>query len=152
ERGGSGGPVRRVCAGSCRGVRAEDSRRGGDRRSECGLADGGADGQAVEGIGGDAAAVPNGDEPRGSERFDYAGESEVRMTNVTNIKEGARRTGDIAIGRSTDGPVSISPMTLVDTRMLVQANSGGGKSWLLRLLAERAAPATQTIILDPEGE
>jgi uncharacterized protein len=39
---------------------------------------------------------------------------------------------------------------LVDTRLLVQANSGGGKSWLLRLIAERAG--IQTIILDDEGE
>src|SRR5712671_4357915 len=40
--------------------------------------------------------------------------------------------------------------TLVDTRLLIQANSGGGKSWLLRLIAERAG--IQTIVLDPEGE
>jgi len=39
---------------------------------------------------------------------------------------------------------------LVDTRLLIQANSGGGKSWLLRLVAERAG--IQTIVLDPEGE
>lgn len=41
---------------------------------------------------------------------------------------------------------------LVDTRMLISANSGSGKSWLLRLIAERAAGNLQTIILDPEGE
>jgi uncharacterized protein len=40
--------------------------------------------------------------------------------------------------------------TLVDTRLLIQANSGGGKSWLLRLVAERAG--IQTIVLDNEGE
>ena len=40
--------------------------------------------------------------------------------------------------------------TLVDTRLLIQANSGGGKSWLLRLIAERAE--IQTIVLDNEGE
>src|SRR5580698_5530072 len=40
--------------------------------------------------------------------------------------------------------------TLVDTRLLIQANSGGGKSWLLRLIAERAG--IQTIVLDNEGE
>jgi hypothetical protein len=40
--------------------------------------------------------------------------------------------------------------TLVDTRLLIQANSGGGKSWMLRLIAERAG--IQTIILDNEGE
>lgn len=39
---------------------------------------------------------------------------------------------------------------LVDTRLLLQANSGGGKSWLLRLIAERGG--IQTIILDDEGE
>ena len=39
---------------------------------------------------------------------------------------------------------------LVDTRLLIEANSGGGKSWLLRLIAERAG--IQTIVLDPEGE
>jgi uncharacterized protein len=39
---------------------------------------------------------------------------------------------------------------LVDTRLLIQANSGGGKSWLLRLIAERAG--IQTIVLDDEGE
>ncbi len=40
--------------------------------------------------------------------------------------------------------------TLVDTRLLIQANSGGGKSWLLRLAAERAR--IQSIVLDNEGE
>src|SRR6202789_659259 len=40
--------------------------------------------------------------------------------------------------------------TLVDTRLLIQANSGGGKSRLLRLIAERAG--IQTIVLDNEGE
>jgi hypothetical protein len=39
---------------------------------------------------------------------------------------------------------------LVDTRLLIQANSGGGKSWLLRLIAESAG--IQTIVLDNEGE
>jgi uncharacterized protein len=41
---------------------------------------------------------------------------------------------------------------LVDTRALIQANSGGGKSWWLRLLVERAARHVPVIILDPEGE
>jgi DNA helicase HerA-like ATPase len=39
---------------------------------------------------------------------------------------------------------------LVETRLLIQAKSGGGKSWLLRLIAERAG--IQTIVLDNEGE
>jgi DNA helicase HerA-like ATPase len=40
--------------------------------------------------------------------------------------------------------------TLVDTRLLTQANLGGGKSWLLRLIVERAE--IQTIVMDSEGE
>ena len=58
------------------------------------------------------------------------------------------------IGRTAENnrAVEIEVLRLVDTRMLIQANSGGGKSWLLRLLAERAAGQTQMLILDPEGE
>jgi hypothetical protein len=40
--------------------------------------------------------------------------------------------------------------TLVDARLLIQATFGGGKSWLLRLAAERAR--IQSIVLDNEGE
>jgi hypothetical protein len=36
------------------------------------------------------------------------------------------------------GKLELDLPTLVDTRLLIQANSGGGKSWLLRLFAERA--------------
>lgn len=49
-------------------------------------------------------------------------------------------------------PMTADLAKLVDTRVLVQANSGGGKSWMLRLLAEQAAPHVQVIIIDPEGE
>lgn len=56
------------------------------------------------------------------------------------------------LGYAGSKPVHIDLVRLVDTRMLVQANSGGGKSWLIRLIAERAAGKVQTIILDPEGE
>lgn len=48
--------------------------------------------------------------------------------------------------------LTLDPAGLVNSRMLVQANSGGGKSWLLRLIAEQAAGQIQTVILDPEGE
>src|SRR6516162_8584034 len=49
-----------------------------------------------------------------------------------------------------DGKLECDLPALVDTRLLIQANSGGGKSWLLRLIAERAG--IQTIVLDSEGE
>lgn len=42
--------------------------------------------------------------------------------------------------------------TLIDTRLLVQANSGGGKSWLLRRILEQSHGKVQQIILDLEGE
>lgn len=42
--------------------------------------------------------------------------------------------------------------TLLETRLLVQANSGGGKSYALRKLFEETAPAVQQLIIDPDGE
>lgn len=42
--------------------------------------------------------------------------------------------------------------TMLETRVLVQANSGGGKSFLLRRLLEQTAPHVQQLIIDPEGE
>jgi DNA helicase HerA-like ATPase len=41
---------------------------------------------------------------------------------------------------------------LLETRMLVQANSGGGKSWALRRILEQTAPMVQQLVIDPEGE
>ena len=41
---------------------------------------------------------------------------------------------------------------LIDSRLLVQANSGGGKSWLIRRILEQSHGKVQQIILDPEGE
>ena len=41
---------------------------------------------------------------------------------------------------------------LADSRGLITASSGAGKSWLLRVLAEKSADKIQTIIIDPEGE
>ena len=38
-----------------------------------------------------------------------------------------------------DGKLECDLPALVDARLLIQANSGGGKSWLLRLIAEREA-------------
>lgn len=42
--------------------------------------------------------------------------------------------------------------TLLPTRLLIQANSGGGKSWLIRKLVEQLFGKIQIIIIDPEGE
>ncbi len=42
--------------------------------------------------------------------------------------------------------------TLIDTRLLIQANSGGGKSWLIRRLLEQSHGKVQQIVIDLEGE
>ena len=41
---------------------------------------------------------------------------------------------------------------LLSTRLLVQGNSGSGKSHLLRRLLEQSAPHVQQAIIDPEGD
>lgn len=41
---------------------------------------------------------------------------------------------------------------LIDTRALIQSNSGGGKSWAIRRILEQTAGMVQQIVLDPEGE
>jgi len=41
---------------------------------------------------------------------------------------------------------------LISTRMLINANSGGGKSWLGRRMMEQCANKVQQIIIDLEGE
>jgi hypothetical protein len=58
----------------------------------------------------------------------------------------------MTIGTSEAGQLAIDLPKLLETRMLVQSNSGGGKSWALRRLLEQTAPAAQQIIIDVEGE
>jgi len=41
---------------------------------------------------------------------------------------------------------------LIKSKLLIQANSGGGKSWLIRRILEQSHGKVQQIILDPEGE
>ena len=48
--------------------------------------------------------------------------------------------------------LSIDLDNLIDTRLLVQANSGGGKSWAIRKLLETTHGKVQQIILDIEGD
>jgi hypothetical protein len=47
---------------------------------------------------------------------------------------------------------SFDTEVLIRTRLLIQANSGGGKSYLLRRLLEQAFGHVQCIVIDPEGE
>ena len=53
---------------------------------------------------------------------------------------------------SDGGNAEIDLPRLLETRMLVQANSGGGKSWAIRRLLEQTAGRVQQLVIDPEGE
>lgn len=48
--------------------------------------------------------------------------------------------------------IGIDLEKLIVSRLLIQANSGGGKSWLIRRIVEQVYGKVQIIILDPEGE
>ncbi len=41
---------------------------------------------------------------------------------------------------------------LIESRMLIQANSGGGKSWAIRRLLEQTYGDVQQILIDVDGE
>lgn len=59
----------------------------------------------------------------------------------------------IEIGTTNDGRIlGFDLESLVSTRCLIQAMSGGGKSWLLRRILEQSHGQIQQIIIDPEGE
>jgi len=59
----------------------------------------------------------------------------------------------IEMGQTTaGGPASLDLEELLATRLLVQGNSGSGKSHLLRRLLEQSAPWVQQAIIDPEGD
>lgn len=48
--------------------------------------------------------------------------------------------------------IQINLQKLLDTRLLIQAGSGGGKSYALRKVIESIGNKVQQIIIDPEGE
>ncbi|MEJ1157529.1 ATP-binding protein [Prosthecomicrobium sp. N25] len=59
----------------------------------------------------------------------------------------------IELGRCGTGESLLMDLEeLLSTRLLVQGNSGSGKSHLLRRLLEQSAPHVQQAIIDPEGD
>lgn len=66
----------------------------------------------------------------------------------------------LGVGRKTDnfgvndlgGDFRAHVPTLLDTRLVITASSGQGKSMLIRRMVELVAPMAQTIVVDPEGE
>lgn len=60
---------------------------------------------------------------------------------------------EIDMGTAAGGaPARLDLEELLATRLLVQGNSGSGKSHLLRRLLEQSAPWVQQCIIDPEGD
>lgn len=59
---------------------------------------------------------------------------------------------NVIIGQHENKSVRLNLDILMRTRLLIQADSGGGKSWLLRRLAEELFGKVQVILVDPEGE
>lgn len=60
---------------------------------------------------------------------------------------------EILIGNEPGGsPVRFDIEELLATRLLVQGNSGSGKSHLLRRLLEESAGMVQQVVIDPEGD
>jgi hypothetical protein len=52
----------------------------------------------------------------------------------------------------SESPVTIDIEELLATRLLVQGNSGSGKSHLLRRILEESASIVQQVVIDPEGD
>src|ERR1700749_543860 len=62
-------------------------------------------------------------------------------------------TVSIEIGRTAAGEsATLDLEELLATRLLVQGNSGSGKSHLLRRLLEQSVPWVQQTVIDPEGD
>jgi hypothetical protein len=62
-------------------------------------------------------------------------------------------SASIVIGADPSGqPIKIDVEELLATRLLVQGNSGSGKSHLLRRLLEESAGLVQQVVIDPEGD
>ncbi|TDR94586.1 ATP-binding protein [Enterovirga rhinocerotis] len=59
----------------------------------------------------------------------------------------------IDLGQTRGGATAgLDLAELLATRLLVQGNSGSGKSHLLRRLLEQSAPHVQQVVIDPEGD
>lgn len=59
---------------------------------------------------------------------------------------------NIVIGKADGRNIHLDLDILLRTRLLIQANSGQGKSFLIRRLAEQLFGKIQVILIDPEGE
>lgn len=67
------------------------------------------------------------------------------------MRSGVSAKIEIGVGPAGEA-VAIDIEELLATRLLVQGNSGSGKSHLLRRLLEESAEMVQQIVIDPEGD
>lgn len=58
----------------------------------------------------------------------------------------------IVIGKAGHTNITLDLSTLLSTRMLLTADSGGGKTFAMKRICEQAFGKIQIIIVDPEGE
>ncbi len=77
----------------------------------------------------------------------------ARLARIPQAPNRKRVSATIQIGTDpSGGPLAIDIEELLATRLLVQGNSGSGKSHLLRRLLEESAGLVQQIVIDPEGD
>jgi hypothetical protein len=59
---------------------------------------------------------------------------------------------EIVIGRGDQGDVRLDVARLIESQMLIQATTGGGKTSTLRRILEQSHGMVQQLVIDPEGE
>ena len=75
------------------------------------------------------------------------------MRPAAALSETARMSVSVDLGTDDRGAgVGLDLAELLATRLLVQGNSGSGKSHLLRRLLEGSAGTVQQVVIDPEGD
>ena len=94
------------------------------------------------------AAAPTFATPVSDARFVSPAEAQATFTAPVQPDS----ANALEIGRYMDRSVSVDLEELLMTRLLIQGNSGSGKSHLLRKLLEESAGRVQQIIIDPEGD
>lgn len=73
--------------------------------------------------------------------------SSERASMMSLVQAGAPPQAGISL--NTD--MAFDLPTLIETRLIVQANSGGGKSWALRRILEQSHGRIQQMVIDVEG-
>src|SRR5205809_6057183 len=81
----------------------------------------------------------------------HANREGLRGLGSESTLDGMKTNIDMGIAQG-GAPALLDIEELLATRLLVQGNSGSGKSHLLRRLLEQSAQWVQQCIIDPEGD